>query len=180
MSRRLPEIRLVYVTQEIKPGHVAWRNVMLGDTELERLTAKVVELILERLAERLGTKPAANSSAVPGNRFDAPAMMTAAEAIAYLRLDVDDRDPAERLPNLVRRQGLPVIKRGRSVSFAEPQWMRGWTSASIEPCGRQWSIDEKGLVPELGVAARLLTGISLLVRRRPTTTLFIGEGMHPA
>jgi len=40
-------------------------------------------------------------------------LMTATETISYLRLDVDDRNPKERLRNLVRRQRLPEIKRGK-------------------------------------------------------------------
>jgi hypothetical protein len=40
-------------------------------------------------------------------------LMTVRETIAYLRLDVDQRDPKERLRNLVRRQRLPEIKRGK-------------------------------------------------------------------
>jgi len=39
-------------------------------------------------------------------------LLTAAETITYLRLDTDQRNPAERLRNLIRRQGLPVIRRG--------------------------------------------------------------------
>lgn len=46
-----------------------------------------------------------------------PALLTPAEAISYLRLNVDQRDPAERLRNLVRRQGLPCIRRGRLLLF---------------------------------------------------------------
>jgi excisionase family DNA binding protein len=48
----------------------------------------------------------------------AGALMTASEAIAYLRLDVDDRNPAERLRNLVRRQRLPCVRRGRLILFS--------------------------------------------------------------
>jgi excisionase family DNA binding protein len=46
-----------------------------------------------------------------------PTWLTQPETIAYLRLDVDDRDAAERLRNLIRRQGLPVVRRGRLVLF---------------------------------------------------------------
>jgi hypothetical protein len=46
-----------------------------------------------------------------------PSLLTRDELISYLRLDVDERDPAERLRNLVRRQGLPAIKRGRLQLF---------------------------------------------------------------
>lgn len=46
-----------------------------------------------------------------------PALLTEKEAIVYLRLNVDARDPAERLRNLVRRQRLPVVRRGRLLLF---------------------------------------------------------------
>lgn len=46
-----------------------------------------------------------------------PTYLTATEAIEYLRLNTDNRDPAERLRNLVRRQGLPCIRRGRLLLF---------------------------------------------------------------
>jgi hypothetical protein len=58
--------------------------------------------------------------------FVPPEVMTAGDAIRYLRLDVDDRDPAERLRNLVRRQGLPVVRRGRLLVFRKTsvdQWL---------------------------------------------------------
>jgi hypothetical protein len=56
---------------------------------------------------------------------DAP-LMTADEVIAYLRLNSDQRNPAERLRNLIRRQGLPVIRRGRLQLFrrsAIDEWL---------------------------------------------------------
>ena len=43
--------------------------------------------------------------------------LTPEEAITYLRLDADKRNPVERLRNLIRRQGLPVIRRGRLQLF---------------------------------------------------------------
>jgi hypothetical protein len=46
-----------------------------------------------------------------------PELLTDADAIKYLRLDVDQRNPAERLRNLVRRQGLPIIKKGKLRLF---------------------------------------------------------------
>jgi hypothetical protein len=46
-----------------------------------------------------------------------PELPTADETIRYLRLDSDHRDPAERLRNLVRRQRLPMIRRGRLQLF---------------------------------------------------------------
>lgn len=57
-----------------------------------------------------------------------PELLTAEEAISYLRLDVDERDPHERLRNLVRRQGLPQCRRGRLVLYrkaAIDAWVDG-------------------------------------------------------
>jgi hypothetical protein len=57
-----------------------------------------------------------------------PDLLTAADAIAYLRLDADGRDAGERLRNLVRRQGLPMIRRGRLQLFrraAVDAWLDG-------------------------------------------------------
>lgn len=44
-------------------------------------------------------------------------LLTADETIRYLRLDADERNPAERLRTLIRRQGLPAIRRGRLLLF---------------------------------------------------------------
>lgn len=49
--------------------------------------------------------------------FVLPEMLTQDDLIRYLRLDVDDRDPVERVRNLMRYQGLPVIRRGRLLLF---------------------------------------------------------------
>jgi hypothetical protein len=49
--------------------------------------------------------------------FAPPEMMTQEDLIRYLRLDVDDRDPVERVRNLIRHQSLPVIRRGRLSLF---------------------------------------------------------------
>lgn len=46
-----------------------------------------------------------------------PELLTAPETIAYLRLDIGEADPNERLRNLVRRHGLPAIKRGHLLLF---------------------------------------------------------------
>jgi len=55
--------------------------------------------------------------------------LTADECVAYLRLDAGGgENPRERLRNLVRRQGLPVLKRGRLQLFsreAVDAWLRG-------------------------------------------------------
>ncbi|MFO0897588.1 MAG: hypothetical protein U0836_09220 [Pirellulales bacterium] len=54
--------------------------------------------------------------------------LTADECVVYLRLDVGGDNPRERLRNLVRRQGLPVLKRGRLQLFAREAvdaWLRG-------------------------------------------------------
>jgi len=47
-----------------------------------------------------------------------PALLTEDEVIRYLRLDQDSRDPQERLRNLIRRQGLPRIRKGRLTLFS--------------------------------------------------------------
>ncbi len=55
-------------------------------------------------------------------------LMTADEAIEYLRLNADGRDAKERLRNLVRRQRLPMIRRGRLQLFrkaAIDAWLDG-------------------------------------------------------
>ena len=49
--------------------------------------------------------------------FVPPEMMTQEDLIRYLRLDVDERNPVERVRNLVRYQGLPVTRRGRLLLF---------------------------------------------------------------
>ena len=43
--------------------------------------------------------------------------LTASEVIELLRLGTDDRNPSERLRNLIRRHGLPVIRRGKLRLF---------------------------------------------------------------
>jgi excisionase family DNA binding protein len=48
---------------------------------------------------------------------DRPALMTAAETIAFLRLDAGGGNANERLRNLIRRNRLPVIRRGRLKLF---------------------------------------------------------------
>ncbi|HUY36733.1 MAG TPA: hypothetical protein VMV69_28625 [Pirellulales bacterium] len=55
-------------------------------------------------------------------------LLTPNEVITYLRLDVDGRDPAERLRTLTRHQGLPVIRRGRLCLYrlsAVDRWLDG-------------------------------------------------------
>ncbi len=57
-----------------------------------------------------------------------PGLLTPDEAICYLRLDSDKRQAKERLRNLIRRQGLPVIRRGRLQLFrraAIDDWLDG-------------------------------------------------------
>lgn len=64
----------------------------------------------------------------PARLDDPPELMTAAETIAYLRLDADDRDAAERLRSLTRYQGLPRLKRGRLILYrrsAVDAWLDG-------------------------------------------------------
>lgn len=58
----------------------------------------------------------------------APDLLTPGETITYLRLDAEGGNPAERLRNLIRRQRLPVIKRGRLHRFrrtAIDAWLDG-------------------------------------------------------
>jgi hypothetical protein len=58
--------------------------------------------------------------------FVPPEMLTQEDLIRYLRLDVDERDPVERVRNLIRYQGLPVTRRGRLLLFrktAVDQWL---------------------------------------------------------
>ena len=58
--------------------------------------------------------------------FVPPEMLTQEDLIRYLRLDVDERDPVERIRNLIRYQGLPVTRRGRLLLFrkaAVDQWL---------------------------------------------------------
>jgi excisionase family DNA binding protein len=69
-----------------------------------------IQPVKSYLAECLAACPGATDAS------EAP-MMTEQETIAYLRLDTDHRDPAERLRNLVRRQGLPVVRRGKLRLF---------------------------------------------------------------
>jgi hypothetical protein len=56
-------------------------------------------------------------AALPQASGELPQMLTADEAIAYLRLNIDGRDPHERLRNLIRRQRLPCIRRGKLMLF---------------------------------------------------------------
>ena len=61
-----------------------------------------------------------------GAPFVPPEMLTQEDLIRYLRLDVDNRDPVERVRNLIRYQGLPVTRRGRLLLFrkvAVDQWL---------------------------------------------------------
>ena len=61
-----------------------------------------------------------------GAPFDPPEMMTQEDLIRYLRLDVDERNPVERVRNLMRYQGLPVTRRGRLLLFrktAVDEWL---------------------------------------------------------
>jgi excisionase family DNA binding protein len=83
--------------------------------------------------------------------FAPPEIMTAEDAIRYLRLDVDGRDPAERLRNLVRRQGLPAVRRGQLQLFrkvAVDEWLA--QSAQPEPA----LLTVKEAAERLGVSGR--------------------------
>jgi excisionase family DNA binding protein len=57
-----------------------------------------------------------------------PEWLTKNETIAYLGLDREDGDPAERLRTLCRRQRLPFVRRGRLLRFnrrAIDAWLEG-------------------------------------------------------
>ena len=56
-----------------------------------------------------------------------PELLTPDEAIRYLRLDAEPGDPRERLRNLVRRQGLPCLRRGKLRRFRRSELM-AWLS----------------------------------------------------
>ena len=61
-----------------------------------------------------------------GNGHPLPDLLTRDDVIEYLRLDADGRKAEERLRNLIRRQGLPVIRRGRLQLFrrtAVDEWL---------------------------------------------------------
>jgi hypothetical protein len=49
-----------------------------------------------------------------------PEVMTAAEAIRFLRLDTDGRKPYHRLQTLMRFQALPKSRRGKTLLFYKP------------------------------------------------------------
>ncbi len=73
-------------------------------------------------------------------------MLTQEDLIRYLRLDVDERNPVERVRNLIRHQGLPVTRRGRLLLFrktAVDEWLdvpaRGkYASVVTRNCGDLW------------------------------------------
>ena len=57
-----------------------------------------------------------------------PELLTPEECAAYLRLDAKGGKPLDRLRNLYRFQGLPVLKRGRLRLFrraAVDAWLNG-------------------------------------------------------
>lgn len=59
-----------------------------------------------------------------------PLLMTPPEVISLLRLDDGAGDAKERLRNLVRRQGLPVVRAGRLTLFRRAdvnRWLDGKT-----------------------------------------------------
>jgi hypothetical protein len=68
-----------------------------------------------------------------------PPLMVEGELISYLRLDADTRNPRDRLRNLIRRQGLPVIRRGRLQLFRKTNidaWLDGAGLVRMEGCRR--------------------------------------------
>jgi hypothetical protein len=50
------------------------------------------------------------TESAPSDQRPPSSLLTCAEAIAYLRLDAKSGDADERLRNLIRRHGLPVIR----------------------------------------------------------------------
>ena len=53
-------------------------------------------------------------------------LLTQAELVRYLRLDADERKPADRVRSLIRRQHLPTIRKGRLLLFrrsAVDEWL---------------------------------------------------------
>ncbi len=55
-------------------------------------------------------------------------LMTRDELIGYLKLDAEGGDPTERVRNLIRRHGLPVLRCGRLLRFRRShvdQWLAG-------------------------------------------------------
>lgn len=55
-------------------------------------------------------------------------LLTRDELIAYLKLDSEGGDVAERVRNLIRRHGLPVLRRGRLQRFRRSHvdaWLAG-------------------------------------------------------
>jgi excisionase family DNA binding protein len=88
------------------------------------------DFLSERERHRDAASGSPGSASIEALRLSQPLpeLLTAAETIGYLRLDTDDRDPAERLRNLVRRQRLPCIRRGRLFLFrksAVDAWLDG-------------------------------------------------------
>lgn len=68
-----------------------------------------------------------------------PPLMVEGELISYLRLDADNRNSRDRVRNLIRRQGLPVIRRGRLQLFrktAIDTWLDGASLVIMEGCRR--------------------------------------------
>ncbi|MGA2059098.1 MAG: helix-turn-helix domain-containing protein [Thermoguttaceae bacterium] len=96
------------------------RAAKLGLSELYRRSLNLRRTISDGkwyLSECLCCLPAVGNSP----------LMTEDELIAYLRLDADDRKPLDRLRNLIRRQRLPVIHRGRLLLFrktAIDEWLQ--------------------------------------------------------
>lgn len=95
-----------------------------------------------------------------------PALLTPAEVIGYLRLDTDGRDPAERLRNLIRRHGLPTIKRGRLQLFRRSA-VDAWLDADL---GRS-----------IGTPARMVAAHGLTTKTSPARSGRAGfQGKAPS
>jgi excisionase family DNA binding protein len=60
--------------------------------------------------------------------MDQDELMTRDELIGYLKLDAEAGDVAERVRNLIRRHGLPVLRCGRLQRFRRSHvdaWLAG-------------------------------------------------------
>jgi hypothetical protein len=103
------------------------------------------------------------------DQISLPSLMTRDEVIAYLRLDLDDRDPTERLRNLIRRQRLPVIKRGKLLLFRRAS-IDAWLSAAetgYKPKPRQ--------IADLQITKTNAIRQSFLARKQPATATFLAS-----
>ena len=69
-----------------------------------------------------------DSTPVAPEEWQWPELLTASETVSYLRLNTDACNPLERLRNLIRRHGLPVIRRGGLQLFRRSE-IDSWLDA---------------------------------------------------